>query len=152
MNARKQYLKEVRKEYERADKAGKGKLLDEAERRTGLNRKYLIRRLGKEPQKEDGNGRGPRRRRGRKYGAEVMTALVKLWEMFDYPCGQRLAPALKAEVDRLRELGELRSSEATAERLQEISPKSIDRLLAREKRVRGLRRNRNPGVQRLTFE
>jgi hypothetical protein len=45
MNARKQYLEELGKEYYRADETGRGRLLDEAEKRTGLNRKYLIRVL-----------------------------------------------------------------------------------------------------------
>ena len=45
MNARHQYLKEVGKEYAPADEEGRSRLLDEAERRTGLNRKYLIRIL-----------------------------------------------------------------------------------------------------------
>jgi hypothetical protein len=43
MNARKQYLEEVGKEYNRAKEGGRGRLLDEAEKRAGLNRKYLIR-------------------------------------------------------------------------------------------------------------
>jgi hypothetical protein len=38
----------------------------------------------------------------------VKAALARVWEVFDYPCGQRLKPLLEAEVDRLRELGELR--------------------------------------------
>ncbi len=153
MNARRQYLGEVRKEYERADKAGKGKLLDEAQRRTGLHRKYLIRWLSwpEEAKGKESRRRG-RRRRARRYGAAVVSALVELWEMFDYACGQRLAPALKREVERLRQFGELRCSEVVAGRLQEISAKTIDRVLRREKRVRGLRRNRNPGVQRLIYE
>jgi hypothetical protein len=45
MNARKQYLEELVKEYCRADEKGRGRLLDEAQKRTGLNRKYLIRIL-----------------------------------------------------------------------------------------------------------
>ena len=63
----------------------------------------------------------------------VLSPLVELWELFDYPCGQRLAPALRAEVERLREMGELRVTDEVAARLEEISPKTIDRLLAREK-------------------
>ncbi|HEV2464052.1 MAG TPA: transposase family protein [Acidobacteriaceae bacterium] len=59
---------------------------------------------------------------------------------------------MKQEVKRLREFGELRCSDTVAEQLQRISAKTIDRLLAREKQVRGLRRNRNPGVQRLNWE
>jgi len=152
MNARRQYLRQIQKEYERAEKAEKGKLLDEAQRRTGLNRKYLIRWLGNRENGSERKAAGPRRRRTRRYGAAVVTALVELWEMFDYPCGQRLAPALRAELERLRQLGEVRVTDTVAARLEEISPKTIDRLLAREKRVRGLRRNRNPWVQRLNYQ
>ena len=45
MHSRKQFLVEIRKEYEEADVDGRGGLLDEAQKRTGLNRKYLIRML-----------------------------------------------------------------------------------------------------------
>jgi hypothetical protein len=58
MNARKQYLTELGNEYNRADENGRGRLLDEAEKRTGLNRKYLIRILN-DPVKP-----GPRKPRG----------------------------------------------------------------------------------------
>src|SRR5947209_18513848 len=67
MHSRKQYLLELRKEYEQADMGARGRLLDEAQKRTGLNRKYLIRTLN-----------GPlrpvavrRSRRSRKYGVAV---------------------------------------------------------------------------------
>ena len=59
MNARRQYLEEVAKEYGRVDEAGRGRLLDEAEKRTGLNRKYLIRVLNHPRRRE------PRKRRRR---------------------------------------------------------------------------------------
>jgi hypothetical protein len=39
-----------------------------------------------------------------------------------------------------------------AEKLEQVSAKTIDRLLSREKHVRGLRRSRNPGLQRLHYE
>ena len=45
MHARKQYLEEIRKEYEQADLIKRGRLLDEAQKRTRMNRKYLIRAL-----------------------------------------------------------------------------------------------------------
>jgi hypothetical protein len=148
MHARKQYLGAVRKDYERADESGRRRLLDEAQTRTGYNRKYLIRVLNHMP--------GPRlmRRRRRKatYGAALVTALVEIWDIFEQPCGQRLAPILAEQVDRLRRLGELRCSDKVAEQLQEISPSTIDRLLRREKRVRMLRRNRNPNAQRLIYQ
>ena len=49
MNARKQYLEELGKEYQRVDEGGRSRLLDEAEKRTGLHRKYLIRILNHPP-------------------------------------------------------------------------------------------------------
>ena len=150
MHSREQYLEEVRQEYVRADKRGRSRLLNEARRRTRLNRKYLIRILngtkGADSQKLG------RRSRSRSYGVAVLSSLVEVWEIFDYPRGQRLEPALKQEVERLRDFGELRCSDEVAEQLRHISGKTIDRLLAREKQVRGLRRNRNPGVQRLNWE
>lgn len=148
MNAREQYLKEVGKEYGRADEKGRGRLLDEAEKRTGLNRKYLIRVLN-HPRRP-----GPRKRRKRRaeYGAAVMTALVEVWDIFEQPCGQRMVAVLRSELERLRKLGEVRCSDAVAGQLKEISASTIDRLLVREKRIRHLRRNRNPNVQRLIYQ
>jgi hypothetical protein len=148
MNARKQYLAEVVKEYERADEKGRSRLLDEAEKRTGLNRKYLIRILN-HPRK-----RGPRKRRKRaaQYGAAVVTALVEMWDIFEQPCGQRMEAVLRSELDRLRKLGELRCSNEVAKQLKEVSARTIDRLLVREKGVRQLRRNRNPNMQRLIYQ
>jgi hypothetical protein len=151
MHSREQYLEEVRKEYVRAGKRGRSKLLNEARRRTRLNRKYLTRILNG-AQATEAQQPTRRRTRRRSYGLAVLSSLMEVWEIFDYPCGQRLEPALKQEVERLREFGELRCSDTVAEQLRRISAKSIDRLLAREKQVRGLRRNRNPGVQRLNWE
>ena len=148
MNARKQYLEELGKEYRRAAEKQRGRLLDEAEKRTGLNRKYLIRVLNHpaeaRPQK--------RRKRRAKYGAAVVTALIEIWDIFEQPCGQRMVPVLRSELDRLRRLGEVRCSDAVAGQLKEISARTIDRVLGREKRVRDLRRNRNPNVQRLIYQ
>jgi hypothetical protein len=148
MHSREQYLERVREEYKKADKAEKTRLLNEARKRTRLNRKVLIRKLAHPPKPKPGK-RAPRKAT---YGSQVVTALVKVWEIFDCPCGQRLAPALPEQVQRLRQAGELRCSEEVAEKLQRISPKSIDRLLAREKRVRGLRQNRNPAVHPLLYQ
>jgi hypothetical protein len=148
MNARKQYLEDLGKEYSRVDETGRGRLLDEAEKRTGLNRKYLIRVLNHPDQP------GPRRRRRRRaeYGAAVVTALIAVWDIFEQPCGQRMVTVLRNEADRLRKLGELRCSETVAKQLKQVSASTIDRLLGREKRIRQLRRNRNPNVQRLIYQ
>ena len=113
MHSREQYLEEVRKEYVRANRQGRSKLLNEARRRTRLNRKYLIRILNAAEAAERKPAR--RRTRSRSYGVAVQSSLVEVWEIFDYPCGQRLEPALKQEVERLRELGPRRHVTRVAE-------------------------------------
>ena len=149
MHSREQYLDKVRAEYEKADKAARGCLLDEAQKRTGMCRKYLIRKLGQpfRPRLKKG-----RRKRRASYDGPVIAALVRVWEIFDFPCGQRLQPVLQREVQRLRALGELRCSPELAEKLGQISAKTLDRVLAHEKQVRLLRRNRNPAVHPLLYQ
>ena len=147
MHSREQYLDTLRKEYRGASKKRKRRLLNEARKRTRLNRKVLIRKLAHPPKAASSKGAA----RGASYGAEVVTALVKVWEVLDYPCGQRLAPALREQVDRLRAAGELHCSEEVAGKLKQISPKTIDRLLSREKGVWRLRQDRNPSVHPLLY-
>ena len=149
MHSREQYLARVREEYRNADKQTKTRLLNEARKRTRLNRKVLIGKLAHPPVPRVDKRRRPRQAA---YDSKVTVALVKVWEMFDFPCGQRLAPALRQEVERLRQSKELVCGEEVARKLRAISPKTIDRVLAREKRVRCLRRNRNPSVHPLLYQ
>lgn len=125
MHSRNQYLKVLIKDYLKADKRGKGELLNEYCRNTGQNRKYVIRKLKqlafKEPQ--------PRKKRKATYGYDVMDVVSQIWKIFDYPCGQRLRPILQAEVQRLRDMGVLKISDKMAEKLNSISSATIDRLL-----------------------
>jgi hypothetical protein len=76
MHSREQYLAALREDYRRASKKEKGRLLSEA--RTRLTRKVLIRKLA-----HPGKLKQPKRRRGASYGAEVVTTLVEIWELFD---------------------------------------------------------------------
>ena len=78
MHASQQYLAEVRKEYKQGAEAVRSRLLDEAQKRTGYNRKYLIRVLNREPQPKLVKRR--RRKRKAEYGAAVVTALVAVWD------------------------------------------------------------------------
>src|SRR4030042_2920431 len=66
-------------------------------------------------------------------GAAVRTALESLWRVVDFPCGQRLAPLGRTELERLRRMKELDISEPTAEKRARISPATIDRLLRPKK-------------------
>jgi hypothetical protein len=100
MHATQQYLAEVRKEYETGGPEVRSRLLDEAQKRTGYNRKYLIRALRRELRPELVK-RG-RRKRKAEYGAAVVTALVAVWDIFEQPCGQRMTAVLREQAERLR--------------------------------------------------
>jgi hypothetical protein len=139
MHSRNQYLKQLRIEYLRTkSKKVKGRLLDEAQKRTGLRRKYLIRKLRVLSNLDKKKAKG--RRRKQVYDGDVKVALVKCWEIFDYPCGQRLKPLISQEVDRLRELAELRCSDEVVDKLKRISARTIDEKLRHQKEVEGLKR------------
>ena len=149
MHSREQYLAALREEYLRANKKQKTRLLNEARKRTKLNRKVLIRKLSQIPAAVE---RKRKRARKAKYTAEVKAPLIQIWELFDYPCGQRLAPVLREQVAKLRASGDLRCSEKVAALLSEMSPKTIDRLLAREREVRSLKQHRQPPVHPLLYQ
>ena len=95
MDARNQYLKVLQERYFMAkSKKEKSTILDEYCKNTGQNRKYVIRkirsRISLKPKKK--------KRKKRIYDGYVREALAYVWEIFDYPCGQRLAPLLKTQV------------------------------------------------------
>lgn len=136
MYSKKQYLKELQKEYLLADKKQKSQLLDEAEKRTELNRKYLTRRLSAKTRWN--KPARSKATRSRQFGSDLIIHLVKIWDIFDKPCGQRLAPMIAEELARLRQFGEINITAEQAEKLLKISARSIDLLLIHEKEVRRL--------------
>jgi hypothetical protein len=146
--ARNQYLRELREEYVLAPKALKSQLLDEAVKRTGLARKVIIRKLARPVTLV----RRPRAKRRRIYDAAVAAALTELWTLFDYPCGQRLAPLLREQVPRLRQQGWWQCPEEVAAKLLRISAKTADRLLAPQRRQLRLDRRRGSSMRRLLLE
>lgn len=148
MHSRNQYLKALLKRYLKADRKGKGLLLDEYCRNTAQNRKYVIRKIKELAFKEP----LPRKKKGVSYGEDVRDALYKLWEVFDYPCGQRLKPLLDVEVSRLREMGELKISERVAEKLNRISSATIDRVLRPKKEAWRYQRRSNHHTGSLLYK
>jgi len=148
MDARNQYLKVLQDRYFKAkSKKEKSSILDEYCQNTGQNRKYVIRKINSPipsaPKK---------RKREEIYDGHVRTALVKVWEIFDYPCGQRLEPILKKQVDNLRELGELLIPDEVAEKLKKISPATIDRKLGHQKQVLHRERKHRRGNNSLIYQ
>lgn len=134
MQSRNQYLLEVRPEYlKTTSKKIRSNLLDEAAKRTKLNRKYLMDKL--KPQSNLDTLVSSKKKRTSYYDNAIKPALVKMWQIFDHPCGQRMETSLKTETERMRNLGELSCSDTIAKKLQEITSATIDRKLKHQKEI-----------------
>ena len=86
----KEYLEALKGRYIRANRKGKGRILDDAVRVQRATRKALIRSLEARPALD----RGRKPDRPREYGQEAVAALKAVWEASDRACGKRLRPFL----------------------------------------------------------
>lgn len=138
MQERKTVTKSLSKQYQRAGKKEKGRILDGFVESTGYNRCYASWLLSHHGQRvtfrPDVVLEGDARRRKRPprtptYGEEVLQALIKVWELLDFISSRRLAAALPEVVPRLVACRELRIKKSVQKQLMEISPATIDRLL-----------------------
>ena len=122
------YLAALRKRYARASKKERGQMLDEYVRTTGCHRKHAIAVLRGKRSRTPGAIRRPRRSQ---YTAEDARALEKLSELFDGINAKPLRVAMDNELEHLYRRGFLQVSPACYQRLQQISPASIDRVRTR---------------------
>ena len=121
------YLELLRTRYRAASKKEKGMNLDEFVKTTGYGRKYAITVLtGKR-----GYVKGPvLRPRMTTYTSGLIQPLLTLHDLFDGICSKRLRAALDVELPRLYDSGALQVSSKIYEKLMQISPATMDRLLA----------------------
>ena len=95
MESRKQYLQSLQKEYLKVSRREKVELLNEAVKRTGLDRDHIIKKLS--PKTNWHKTKRVLTTRPRQYGSDLNSPLVRLWDIFDNPCGQRLQPLINNE-------------------------------------------------------
>ena len=122
-----EYLKKIKPRYLKANKNDKSNMLDEFCKNTGYVRKYAIRRLA--PQNEIDPPRVISRKRGCFYTKEDIYWLSKIWEIMDYPCGQRLEPVLSEMIDILVSFNELAIPDSIAVKLKKIKSDTINKRL-----------------------
>ena len=138
--------------YRGADRKTKGQILDTLVQLNQYNRCYagwLLRHWGRRyVLKIDGKmvqlvaGKSKPRvvsSRPRRYDEPVVRVLKRIWESFDYMCGQRLAAMMKELLPVLVGAGEMLCTPRSYEKLLSISPASIDRLLRPYKQAMKLR-------------
>lgn len=122
-----------------SSKKEKGELLDEYCRNTGEERKYAIKKFRYKVKLKE-----CRQKKKEYYDSYVKAALVSMWRIFDYPCGQRLETLLKDETDRMIRLGEVVCSDEVAGKLKKIASATIDRKLEHEREVELNKRRYRP--------
>ena len=121
------YLDLLRSRYRKASKKERSAILDEYVKTTGQNRKYAIGVLGRKRRTAKPPVRRPRQAI---YGDEEVRALLVLSDLFDGICSKRLRAAMNIELPRLYEAGSLQIGSECYQKLLQISPATIDRLLA----------------------
>ncbi|MDJ0419832.1 integrase catalytic domain-containing protein [Rhodococcus opacus] len=136
MSQRKAVTKTVATRYRRADKSGKGRILDELCATTGWHRNHARKALAQACTPRIVRPRVPR---PPKYGPKVVAALIFCWAVLGMPAGKRLAPILPEMVGVLRRFDELDIDDDTAALLASMSAATIDRRLAPERKKHELR-------------
>lgn len=125
MSSRQEYLSQIYGRYRQAPKKEKIMILDEFCLNTGYHRKHASRILNAPLDLR------PKVRVGKAetYTNEHIYYLKKIWDILDYPCGQRLKPMLSEMIRVLARCQELVVPESIAEQLVKISSATIDRRL-----------------------
>jgi hypothetical protein len=157
MKERKKATTVVAARYQKVRKKDKGVILDEFTKLTGYGRRYASHVLISHGRKVRINEhcvvkmdvrKTASRKKPKVYDSAVEEGLKKVWYIMDCICGKRLAPVLREVVRRLERCHEIELSETVRQKLFRISPASIDRLLAKERKrhqIKG-RCNTKPGT------
>jgi len=113
LNARRELLASVRKNYLAADWANKGKILDGFVSATEYERKYAIQLLNNRPH----HIVQPRHHASKKYDEQIRQSLVFIWRTANQICSKRLVPFLPELVHAMEKHGHLRLPADVRERL-----------------------------------
>lgn len=147
MREKKALTAEIQDRYGKAAKKARSKILDEFTATTGYNRNYAARILrlrsgkvigytrigGRKIKYVIGKRKKKKREKPRIYTYDVFLALRRIWTVFDFICGKRLAPFMAEAVEKLEAHREIDLTDKVREKLLKISASTIDRLLKPEK-------------------
>lgn len=123
-------IREFSEKYKKATKKEKGVILDEIVSLTGYHRKYTMDMLSCFPM----GYRKPITRERKSGYTRILPLLKKLWAITNFACGKRLVPVIPLYLDALERHQELIVSDEKRKLLLAISPATVDRLLAGQRR------------------
>ena len=127
-------LPKLRERYARRQREGKTRMLDELCEDYGYERKYASKLLGDAVPAPSGRTHpGPARQYER-----IEPVVRAIWLAAEQPCGKRLAPALPLWLPHYQRLHG-RLSAKQRELLRDVSPATLDRLLAAARTTHPLR-------------
>jgi hypothetical protein len=130
-SAVREIVRRKRKEYQKATKGEKMRMLDDVQTLTGYHRKSLIRLFVEDPKlKKQPVKRPPR---GSKYET-IRPKLKVLWATGFYACGKRLSPFLPELLCVMKRCGEMVVTPKEQTLLTSISAATIDRMLMPERK------------------
>lgn len=144
MPERRAVVQQTFRRYQKADRSGKGRILDEFVHLTSYSRAYAALVLRKWQTTHwqvgprgplrlvAGMPRGPRAAPPRIYGEAVRKKLIYLWYLCDCMCGKRLVPAIRALLPVYERWEELTVSPLVRQKLMSLSAATADRLLREE--------------------
>jgi len=134
--AKREYLREIKPRYKKANKAEKKKILNEFCEVCGYNRKYAIYLLNKRNQKTIVKKKRPGRRRH--YNNPVIIHFLRVMlKATNLICSKRLQPIIPLWMPFYEKTFCIRIAEPIKKKLLTISPATIDRLLSKERKKLG---------------
>jgi hypothetical protein len=122
----KEYLDQLRKRYDKANKNEKHTILNELTKTAGYERKYAINLLRRKYKHKIGKISRPRKKL---YNILDAIVLAKVCELLDWINSKRVQPGISVAIDSLVAAGEITCSKEQRKKLIRISPSTIDRLL-----------------------
>ena len=146
MKERNSVTKEIAERYRHSDRKAKKDILNEYIQLTGFHRKYAIAKLNSCIKKREHNFNDriiqttkvelPKKKKRiyiPKYGIDVINSLIRIWQTFDYMCGQRLVPFIRENIDALAAEPYFQISLEIRSKLLQISSATVNRALKGER-------------------
>ena len=133
-NSRYEYFRVLAERYlSEPGKLGRGQIIDEACRNTGLHRKSVIRALWRGIGDQD---KRPKPGRPRKFSEGAIFTLKRLYRESDFQCSGKLHSMIPILIEQLG----LQLDEKVLGELKNISPASIDRYLKKYRQLQGTKK------------